>query len=583
LDTRSQGWFHPWVLDRLQNWKLPPRALLNVLGAGAVLRVIDLGTHSLWLDEGATWSWATRPTWGGTILAEANHPPAWWIVTRLWTGWFGESEWTLRAPAAILGIVTMWLAYQLGLRLLDPTRQPRRGGFTRDGDVGQGRRLAIWFTGFVAASTYMIEYSQDARMYSALLAEALGLSLLYLRWLDRGGRGSLIGYALLAALALYTQYFAIWIIAGHGAHALWLWWSARKTDQPFDPRPFVASTIVAGLLFVPWLVYMLRNYEGISTGDPFNPFSRLGYILWRIGAGPGLVVVDRARLDDGVGAVVSEESTIAIVTSLLWFTPLVFGAWRLRRLPGVASFVAANVLVPIALVLLVFVKFPLMHERYMLFLAPWLVLTATIGALRAPGALKVVLTAGLIVLSVTGLVAFFGAPAYFQGFGKGATIGDESLPQSYGTDPDHRLHFLHHGHPYGKEPWRQARQFILERSKTDEEAEQGRGDLVLLHPEYLHLVWDFYDRRRLERVLLPRETISAEEIRKRYGERLAGRDRIFLILAHEETEDPDYYYDAVGKAVRRIWVEEGMGGIEQSPPILFDRSWGVRVAIFNRK
>ncbi len=567
----------------MKNWRLPPRALLNVLGAGAVLRVVDLGTHSLWLDEGATWSWAVRPTWGGTILAEANHPPAWWIVTRVWLDWFGESEWSLRAPAAILGIATMWLAYQLGLRLLDPTRQPRRGGFARDGDVHKGRRLAMWFAGFVAGSTYVIEYCQDARMYAALLAEALGLSLLYLRWLDRGTRGPLVGYALLGGLALYTQYFAVWIIAGHGAHALWLWWQGRTSGERFDPRPFILSVVCAGVLFIPWFVFMLRNYEGISTGDPFDPFSRLGYILWRIGAGPGLVVVDRTRLDEGIGAVVAEESTIVAVTSLLWFTPLLFGAWRLRRMPGIGSFVAANVFVPIALVLLVFVKFPLMHERYMLFLAPWLLLTATIGALRAPGALKVVLTTGLTALSVAGLVAFFGAPAYFVGIGNGGTLDGKELPQVYGTDPDHALTFLHHGHPYGKEPWRQARQFILERSLADAEAPEGRGDLVFLHPEYLHLVWDFYDRRRLARILLPREAISAVEIRERYGDQIAGRRRIFLILAHEETDDPNAYYVEVGKAVRRVWLAERMTGIEQFAPILFDRSWGVRVAIFNRK
>ena len=37
-------------------------------------------------------------------------------------------------------------------------------------------------------------------MYTALFVEAMGLAILYLRWLDKGDRLSLVGYAILGTL-----------------------------------------------------------------------------------------------------------------------------------------------------------------------------------------------------------------------------------------------------------------------------------------------------------------------------------------------------------------------------------------------
>jgi 4-amino-4-deoxy-L-arabinose transferase-like glycosyltransferase len=552
-----------------------PRALVNILLGGALLRLMGVGVHPLWLDEGATWSWASRETWGGTIFAEANHPPAWWIVTRLWISAFGDTEASLRAPAALLGVLSIFLAWLFARRLLDPAHRPRRGGFDRTPDGGAGARRALWFAGFVAASSYFTEYAQEARMYAALIAEGLGLSLLYLRWLDRGGRGALVGYALLAALALHTHYFAVWILAGHGAHALWLWHRTRAAAEPVRIRPFVLANVTALLLFAPWLLYMVRHYEGISTGDPFEPFGRLFYVLWRIGAGPGVVVVDRPRLEDGIPAVLAEEAPMVAATILLWIPALVLGALRLRRVPGVASLVAACVLVPIVLWLAVFPFFPLIHERYLTFLAPWLFLLAVIGAFGAARWLKPLLVGGLCVLTAIGALAYHGAGTRLEARDISQSLGDVRVAAGYATPADDPLRFLHHGHAYGKEPWRQAHAFVADHAAA--------GDLVLLHPPYLHLVWDYYDRGAHEQIRLPREAAAADEIDRRFGARLARATRVFLLLAHEETDDADHYVRAVRDVVSRRWLADGLRRFQVVKPILFDRSWGVRVAVFNRR
>lgn len=564
----------------------PPRALLNILLAGALLRLVGLAQHSLWLDEGATWSWAVRPTWGGTFFAEANHPPLWWLITRVWISWFGDGEAALRVPAALCGVATIFLAWRLGLRLLDPSAQPRRGGFPRAGDPGAGRRAALWFAGFVAASAYFIEYAQEARMYALLLLETVGLSLLYLRWLDKNDRASLVGYTAVAVLALHTQYFAIWPLAAHGAHVLYLGWKTRGQPGAVKPLPMVLAHVAAGVLFLPWLIWMMGHYEGISTGEPFEPFSRLAYVLWRIGAGPGLVVVDRARLTEGPESVFAEEALIVGITAALWFIPLVVGFIALRRRPGTSSYLLFQLLVPVLLVLAVFPVFPLVHERYLLFLAMPLILVATIGAVSARGVLRWTLLGALSVLFATGLAAYHGVSAFlYPHYGSGPVqeLDGARMPARMGADLEHPLHGLNNGHPYGKEPWRQAHAFVEAYSRAAGEAGAERGDLVLLHPWYLHLVWDYYDRRRLDRVLLPQKALDAESLLAAHGEALRDRRRIFLVLAHEETENPDHY----AEVLRRALVIQGLGSGAQSlrwiRPIWFDRSWGVRVAVFIRE
>lgn len=561
---------------------LPPRGLLNLLAVAALLRGVGLGAHPLWLDEGATWAWATRPTWGGTILAESNHPPVWWIVTRLWVAAFGDSEAALRAPAAILGVVSVYLAWGLGRRLLDGAWRPARGGFYAAEDPGDGARAALWFAGAVALSTYFTEYAQEARMYSALIAEALGLSLVYLRWLDRPGRGPLVAYALLGALALYTHYFALWVILAHGLHALWIARVARAGGARLAVRPFLAAIVAAGLLFVPWFLYVVTHPQRVATGEPYEPFSRLLYVLWRIGAGPGLVVIDRARLDEGPEAVFGEEWPVVGLTALLWFPSLVAGVLTLRSRPGAGRFVLAGLLAPIAFVLLIFPWVQLIHERYLVFLAPWLWLLAVLGALGQRGARRAVLAGSLGLLLALGLVAYHAAPVGLTPLGPERSLAGRPLPGRMGSDPGEWLAVLHHGHVYGKEPWRAAHAFVAQHAQ----AAPGAGepaDLVLLHPWYLRTVWGYYDRGRLPLVELPEETLDREAFEARYGAAIAAAGRVFVVLAHEETKDRDHYFRLAQATAFAAWIPQGARRLDSVPPILFDRSWGVRVGILNRR
>jgi hypothetical protein len=517
--------------------------VLNVLFAATLLRIYGLSDYSLWLDEGATWAWATRPTAVETATADPNHPPVWWLVTRAALTVLPDDETGLRLPSAVLGVLAVVLAWMLARRLLDPSRVPSRGEF-----VGLDRGAPVWVAVLCAANPFWLELSQEARMYSALLVETLGLSLLYLRWLDRGGRGTLVAYGLLGALSLHTHYYAAWTLLGHAAHAASAPLPSRLGAPARRRAPFLAAVVAAGLLFLPWFLHARSETQRFVPPAWYDVWGYLGHSLWRMAIGPGLVVLDRARLEAPLLGILAQEWLVVAVVALLWFAPIGLGAAALRRDPGLRRFVLATLVVPLLALLVAYRHTPLTQERYVVAHSPALILLAVLGARRAPRLLRPVLLGGLLLLCVAGFFAW--------------RVPNASLSLA-----------LTHGHPYGKEQWREAAAWVDERARP--------SDPVFLHPGYLRLVWDFYDRGRHPKVLLPEEgALSAEELLARHPE-LSTAPRAFLVLAHEQTEDWDHYARAMREAWTRASLEAGRGFSFDSRA--FPRQWGVRVFSFERR
>lgn len=559
--------------------RLPPRAVLNLLFAGFTLRWMGLERWSLWLDEGATWSWTRLPGWGDTALAEANHPPLWWLLTRAFTAWLGDSEEVLRLPAALASVLTIWLAWCLGRRLLMPSHAPRRGGFAPPGDDAAGQRAATWFTAFIAASAFLIELGQEARMYALLVAESLGLVLLWLRWLDRGSRATLLAWTLLAAASLYTHYFALWPIFAVGAHGAWLAWRTRAAPagQRVPWRPLLLAQVAAGLLFLPWVVHLLAHYEGMHRAT-HSALGALAVLAWRVGIGPALVAFDAQRAGQGLAEAWAVDGVWIATSVLLWLPLVLAGAWSLRRRPGLGPLVACVLLVPVLGVLALLPWFMLVHERYLCFVAPWLWLLAVLGALALGPRLRLAGLCALCVLAALGLCAYQLTGEAMVAVPGGPVVGGYPTPVAVVPAPDDPARVLHHGTPYGKEPWREAAQLV--------HAYAGEGDLVLLQPAWIRLVWDYYGRQRKGGALptagIPAQVPGEEDLLAALGPQVSGRKRVFLVVSHAASLPPQEVYERIYKVVGAAWHAAGARGFEASRLIPLQRSWGIHVAIFRR-
>ncbi|MEO6859115.1 MAG: glycosyltransferase family 39 protein [Solirubrobacteraceae bacterium] len=188
-----------------------PAPLLIVLGltiVGAVFRVVDLTSQSYWFDE-AQAAHELHLSFGGMLSAwsagEPN-PPLYFLVAWPWAQIFGTGEGGLRALSAVLGIGLIPLVYLSGKELIS-------------------RRAGLFAAALAAVNPFLIWYSQEAREYMLLCVLATASVLLFARaWREPTGR-RLAWWALVAALALLTQYFAGFLI---GAEAALLLWRARS-------------------------------------------------------------------------------------------------------------------------------------------------------------------------------------------------------------------------------------------------------------------------------------------------------------------------------------------------------------------
>jgi len=222
-----------------------------ILILAAALRFYRLDAQSFWNDEGNSARIAERSLALITEGAAGDiHPPLYYYLLHIWRGLFGASELALRALAAVLGVLLVWLVYRIARQVFDST-------------VGV-------VAAFIAAiNPFQIYYSQEARMY--LLLAVIGaaatsqlLSLL-VEWSSsqvvRTTRFSFVishlSLVILYAAGLYTHYAFPFIIATHGV--IVLTWAIVTRRAWRNLLPWIASAAGAGVLFLPWLPTAFRQ------------------------------------------------------------------------------------------------------------------------------------------------------------------------------------------------------------------------------------------------------------------------------------------------------------------------------------
>jgi len=509
----------------------PSRALILVglTALAGTLRLWNLGRDSLWLDEAATWWNATLPTLRDCALAEVNHGPVWWLWTRGFVHLFGDGEAALRAPAALLGTAAVPLTFLLAERLAPPTAD-------RPG-------VALLAGVLAACGGFWIEYAQEARMYAGLLCAAIALSLLLLDWLETGRDRLLLAYAALAALALYMHLFAVWPLLAHAAWLLLRLATGRDRAAAIRLLKLGSAQVAAVIAFAPWLLRSLAHPAGVAASGRFNPLTRLASSLWRMGVGPALEPYDAVRIAAGVGPFLETAGTLVIVTFLVWGGAILLGAIELVRTRRGGWFVATGVLVPVIGLLLVHSRLPLMHEKYLIFIAPLLVVLAATGARSAPGLLRPALTISLLVLALASGLA---SPLREMPF---------------------VARVLQGGHPSGKESWREVQRDIA--------ADAAAGEIVVLYPAYLDRAWRYYDRGAHPTLGLARLPVDAQDLRELIPG-IEAAARVTYVLAHEDT--------TARRALLDVFADESAIRPEdiRKRVRLYPRQFGIRVVRVER-
>jgi mannosyltransferase len=207
-------------------------ALLTV--AAAALRFVALGSQSFWVDETITARLVARSLSDmlGALPESESAPPLYYVLAWCWSRLFGSGEAALRSFSALLGTLTVPLAFAAGKALVS-------------------RRTGLFAAALATVSPLLVWYSQEARAY-ALLTFLSGLSLLFFaRAVDDPSRRSLGWWAATSALAVLTHYFAAFLVAGE---TVLLLYRHRRRGV------YVATAAVAavGLALLPLAAYQAK-------------------------------------------------------------------------------------------------------------------------------------------------------------------------------------------------------------------------------------------------------------------------------------------------------------------------------------
>ena len=229
-------------------------ALVIILIATAV-RFHNLGTQSLWYDEGVAYTHSLRTLPELIPLLQRNvHVPAYFALLGVWQDVTGSSEFSLRMLSALFSILSVAWTYALGKRLFHPI-------------------AGLVAMGLVALNTFSIYYAQETRMYAMLAMVAVASMWVYVGFLreltySRTGRSMSLHYgialALLNTVGVYTHVVYALVMLAQGVMAsLWLLmmlFDAIRSDEGLNIRPMIKAflayalaNIVTIILFSPWL------------------------------------------------------------------------------------------------------------------------------------------------------------------------------------------------------------------------------------------------------------------------------------------------------------------------------------------
>lgn len=214
-----------------------------IILAGSLLRLPSLQHESLWFDELASWFRSNSPDIGTTLeLIRGNvQSPAYEILLFLVQKYLGDSEFALRFPSAVAGVLAIPMIYLLGAQLYS----------YREGLIAAALMAVAWSP---------IYYSQEARCYSFLLLFSILTSYLWISMTRAFRRGdgpsykTVGSYIASATVCAYLHYFGLYLIALQGLAAGAI--LVRK------PRALVKINLIyllLALLYLPWIPVMLED------------------------------------------------------------------------------------------------------------------------------------------------------------------------------------------------------------------------------------------------------------------------------------------------------------------------------------
>ncbi len=305
------------------------RRRLTLLLVAFALRLAWLGGASLWYDEAYLWWAASRLSLPHMVALSQYEliPPLHTLFLRGWIPLAGETEFALRYPTLLAGMVVVAAGAGLARRLVP------------------GRRAEAWLLLLFAFAPPLLWASRELRMYGIALAFTLLGHLMMLDYLRTGERRYAWGWAAMVLCALSTVLTAIFWLVGE---ALFLLAVVGMERRPLPPllRDLLPPFLLAAFLYLPWATGAAAQLGQNATYWP-------GYLppatFWRIaqralttfGYGGGgewaALLILGSAVAGWLGLLLHRRERRAALFLLTAMLPILLQMWGYRNIPKLSE------------------------------------------------------------------------------------------------------------------------------------------------------------------------------------------------------------------------------------------------------
>ncbi len=240
-----------------------------VLLLAFALRVYKLGDQNVWWDEAFS-VWVARHNLGTltTLAAGDTHPPLYYWLLNPWMLATGPSEFAIRFPSLMFGVIAVALVYRLGRQLTTNRTQSRQTA------VWVGTLAAL----LLAISRFHIWWSQEIRMYGLATMWTVASSLALLMALRTRMTRWWVAFLLTTIAGMYSLYLFAFVVAAQNVFILWWWFGRARQGRPITRHQvggWIGIMVMVGLALTPWMAYTLPRLKSWSAASQFSPLTYL--------------------------------------------------------------------------------------------------------------------------------------------------------------------------------------------------------------------------------------------------------------------------------------------------------------------
>ncbi|MFZ0926001.1 MAG: glycosyltransferase family 39 protein [Halobacteriota archaeon] len=221
--------------------------MLAIVIIGLFLRVYCLGASNLFVDEAVS-IYIAKLSLSQLLQTQAQldlNPPLYAFVLHYWMVLFGDSEFSVRFLSVVFGTLAIPMTFVVGRQLFDE-------------EVGLLGALIL------AVSSFNVQFSQTARMYSLMLLLALLSMYFFLSFLRRNTLSISVGYVLATTLLLYTHVYGVFVLLAQNIYLIGLFLLA--TEKIVRLRQWIVLQAIVVGLFAAWIPVLVSHITVVQSG-----------------------------------------------------------------------------------------------------------------------------------------------------------------------------------------------------------------------------------------------------------------------------------------------------------------------------